>query len=53
MFAEADFADAGAVLKAARQVGGDVMIRVDDANTLLLKNIALANLSADDFRFFG
>jgi hypothetical protein len=53
MFAETDFADVGAVMKAARQVGGDVVITVDPHNDLVLRNITLANLSADDFRFFG
>ncbi|MBB4000311.1 Ca2+-binding RTX toxin-like protein [Aureimonas pseudogalii] len=40
-----------AVAAAATQVGSDTLITVDAANTLTLKNVALASLHADDFRF--
>jgi len=40
-----------AVLAATTQVGNDVVITVDDQNTLLIAGTTLANLGADDFRF--
>jgi Ca2+-binding RTX toxin-like protein len=45
------FADFAAVLAAATQVGDDALITHDTSNSILLKNIALANLHQDDFRF--
>lgn len=45
------FADFGAVIAAAEQVGRDVVIVLDQDNTLTLSNVALASLNADDFRF--
>ncbi|MBB4000629.1 calcium-binding protein [Aureimonas pseudogalii] len=45
------FATYAAVAAAATQVGSDTLITVDAANTLTLKNVALASLHADDFRF--
>ena len=51
MFDSRDFRDAAAVLAAARQEGADVRITVDAHDSLVLRNLALASLSADDFRF--
>jgi 3',5'-cyclic AMP phosphodiesterase CpdA len=45
------FADFAAVTAAADQVGRDVVITLDQDHTLTLGNIALAALTADDFRF--
>lgn len=45
------FADFAAVLAAATQVGDDTLITADANNSVLLKNIAVANLHQDDFRF--
>ena len=43
------FANAAAALAAAVQVNGDVLITVDASNSLLLKNVSLADLQASDF----
>ena len=51
MFDSRDFCDAAAVLAAARQEGADVRITLDAHDSLVLRNLALASLSADDFRF--
>ncbi len=45
------FADFAAVLAAASQVGSDTLITYDGANSVLLENVTLGNLHADDFRF--
>jgi Ca2+-binding RTX toxin-like protein len=45
------FADFGAVLAAASQVGPDTLISHDAGNTILLKNVAMTSLHQDDFRF--
>ncbi|SCW90777.1 Hemolysin-type calcium-binding repeat-containing protein, partial [Rhizobium mongolense subsp. loessense] len=45
------FADFASVLAAATQVGTDTLITYDANNSILLKNVALANLHQDDFRF--
>lgn len=45
------FADFAAISAAAEQVGQDVVISLDADNALTLSNVALASLSADDFRF--
>lgn len=45
------FADFAAVLAASQQVGSDVLITHNSANTILLKNLSLANLNANDFSF--
>jgi Ca2+-binding RTX toxin-like protein len=45
------FADFSAVMAAATQVGADALITHDASNSILLKNVALANLHQDDFRF--
>jgi hypothetical protein len=50
-FKETLFKDDKKVLKAAHQVGADVVITVDRDSSVTLKNVALASLSADDFRF--
>ncbi|RDJ23335.1 tandem-95 repeat protein [Bosea caraganae] len=50
-FAAGLFADFAAVTAAADQVGHDVVITLDQDHTLTLSNIALAALTADDFRF--
>jgi hypothetical protein len=44
-------ADIEAILGAAVQKGPDVLIRLDEHNSITLKQAALASLSADDFRF--
>ena len=49
-FRDGLFADAGAALAAASTQGNDVIITVDASTTLLLQNVALANLHVDDFR---
>jgi len=43
------FADANAALAAAAQTGSDVTVTVDSANSIVLHNVALANLHASDF----
>ncbi|WP_281405094.1 calcium-binding protein, partial [Rhizobium sp. FKY42] len=45
------FADFEDVLAAAAQVGNDTLITHDAGNSITLKNVALANLHQDDFRF--
>ena len=45
------FADFEAVSAAAHQVGDDVVIAVDETNTITLKNVTLSQLNVDDFRF--
>jgi len=50
-FESALFADFDAVLAASQQVGEDVVITYDGANTLILEKVLLSNLSSDDFRF--
>lgn len=45
------FTDLTAVLAAASQVGADTLISYDANNTITLKNVTMANLHADDFRF--
>lgn len=45
------FADYAALSAAAVQSGSDVLITVDSANTLTLKNVSLSSLHTDDFRF--
>jgi len=43
------FASFAAVQAASHQVGSDVEIDVDASNSILLKNVTLANLNQDDF----
>lgn len=50
-FDDAVFADLSAVLAAASQVGADTLITYDANNTVTLKNVAVASLHQDDFRF--
>ncbi|ULJ74488.1 calcium-binding protein [Rhizobium gallicum] len=45
------FANYASVMAAATQVGADTLITHDPNNSILLKNVALANLHQDDFRF--
>ncbi len=45
------FADFASVMAAATQVGADTLITHDANNSILLKNVALANLHLDDFHF--
>jgi len=45
------FSDLAAVLAASSQVGSDVVITVDVANTITLKSVQISTLHADDFRF--
>jgi hypothetical protein len=44
-------ADMNAVYRAAKQVGSDVVIAVDNDNAITLKGVQLSNLTWDDFRF--
>ena len=48
-FRDGLFADAAAVLAAATASGNDTLITVDAGNTILLKNVAVANLHTGDF----
>lgn len=50
-FQQGVFGNLSAVLGASTQVGADVVITVDANNSLTLKEVALSNLHADDFRF--
>lgn len=45
------FDDFDAMIDAAQQVGGDVVITIDDVTSLTLRGTELTSLSADDFRF--
>jgi Ca2+-binding RTX toxin-like protein len=45
------FADYVALQAASQQVGNDVLITVDVANSILLKNVMLTSLNQDDFLF--
>ncbi len=47
------FADFQSVLEAATQVSQDVVITLDEANSIVLKNVELSKLSEDDFRFIA
>ena len=51
VFYEGVFTDLDAVITAATQQGDDVLITVDDDNSLLLKGVLLSQLHADDFSF--
>jgi Ca2+-binding RTX toxin-like protein len=48
-FRDGIFADAAAVLAAATASGSDTLITIDAGNTILLKNVAVANLHVGDF----
>jgi len=48
-FRDGNFANAAAVLAAATSSGSDTLITIDTANTVLLKNVSLANLHETDF----
>ncbi|UPK08184.1 hypothetical protein IVB05_23895 [Bradyrhizobium sp. 170] len=48
-FRDGIFADAAAALAAATVSGSDTLITIDAGNTILLKNVAVANLHAGDF----
>ena len=48
-FRDGIFADAAAALAAATVSGSDTLITIDAGNTVLLKNVALANLHVGDF----
>ncbi|MCZ0733021.1 calcium-binding protein [Phreatobacter sp. AB_2022a] len=50
-FKSSIFADFAAVMAAATQNGSDVLISTGGGDTLLLKNVGLSNLHADDFIF--
>ncbi|MCB1491676.1 MAG: M10 family metallopeptidase C-terminal domain-containing protein [Rhodobiaceae bacterium] len=45
------FASVAAIMAAASQVGDDVVIAVDSANTVTLENRQLSDLAPDDFAF--
>jgi len=48
-FRDGNFADAAAALAAATSSGSDTLITIDANNTVLLKNVSLANLHETDF----
>ena len=48
-FRDGNFADAAAALAAATTSGSDILITIDANNTVLLKNVSLANLHETDF----
>ena len=48
----AQFADFAAVLAAARQVGSDVVITLDAADTLTLQNVLIGQLGPANFTFY-
>ena len=48
-FRDGNFADAAAALAAAPSSGSDTLITIDANNTVLLKNVSLANLHETDF----
>ncbi|MCF6370695.1 M10 family metallopeptidase [Rhizobium halophilum] len=50
-FASDIFADYTAMLEAALQQGADVLISYNASNALTVKDLSLASLHADDFRF--
>lgn len=50
-FSRGAFADFAAVRASAAQVGGDVVITLDGANTVTLQGVSLASLDAGDFLF--
>jgi serralysin len=50
-FSEAIFKDFGAVFTATHQVGNDVHIDADGLQSIILTNVMMRNLGADDFRF--
>ena len=50
-FDKSVFADWAHLLGATRQVGGDLLITLDPADRLLLKNVSLASFTAADARF--
>src|SRR5262249_38914533 len=50
-FSTAIFANFAAVQAASHQVGSDVHIDVNALSSVVLANVSLANLGADDFRF--
>jgi len=50
-FSRSVFGDFAALRSAAHQVGGDVVISVDDSNSVTLKGILLSRLDAGDFLF--
>lgn len=50
-FASSVFADFSHMLAAATEVDGNTVIAFDGDNSVTLQNVALASLSADEFRF--
>lgn len=50
-FASSLFADFDAVLGAATEADGSTVIGLDEDNSVTLQNVALASLTADEFRF--
>jgi Ca2+-binding RTX toxin-like protein len=48
VFSQAMFNDFATVLAHATQIGTDVVIAADAANTVTLKNVAIANLQSSD-----
>lgn len=50
-FGDSLFSDFDTMIAASTQVGGDVVITIDDQTSLTLRDANLLSLSADDFRF--
>ncbi|GAU85718.1 cadherin domain-containing protein [Bosea sp. BIWAKO-01] len=50
-FSTATFANFGAVAAASQQIGADVVITVDENNSVILANIAIGTLGSSDFFF--
>ncbi len=51
VFNKSVFADFASIMASAKQSGADVRIDANSENSLVLKNVMLASLQADDFRF--
>jgi hypothetical protein len=47
------FADFAAVQAASTQVGADVLITLDASDSVLLRNVTLANLNQNAFAFMS
>jgi Ca2+-binding RTX toxin-like protein len=50
-FRDGLFSDYASVIAASQQIGSDVKITLDVSNSILLTNVAIANLHEDDFWF--
>ena len=50
-FSTSSFADWAHLLGASAQVGSDVVITLDDTDTITLKNVTLSSLTSSNARF--